>query len=359
MYKRAILGIVKEPHDHVRYKVRLLELRRLAEAIGINVVGEVIQSARKSSSARLFGRGKVEEIKQIVEERDADVFIVYNSMKPNQKLNLTNYLNIDVIDRYELTLLIFEQEAHDPIAKLQIEYAKLRLMVPLVKAMVAMRYRGHRPGFLAGGEYGYRRMLSLIRRRMAKLEKEIKARLKRKEERIKKIKRRFPIVCITGYYNAGKTTLFNALTGAAREVSDRPFTTLSPKYKPLERKGNRIMFVDTIGFVLDVDPRFIGSFQLNLLDMKYADLVLFLVSADDLPFVVTTKINQGLEFVPNENVLVVLNKIDLLEDMTPEEFMREVGYEGERIAISAKEKINLDKLLDKITEMIKRRRSSF
>ena len=353
MYKRAVLGILKEPHDHVRYKVRLLELRRLAEAIGINVVGEVIQSARKSTSAYLFGRGKVEEIKKIVEERDADVLIVYNTIKPNQKLNLMRILDIDVIDRYELTLLIFEQEAHDPIAKLQIEYAKLRLMIPLVKAMVALRYRGHRPGFLAGGEYAYRPTLSLIRRRLRKLEEEIRRRLKRKEERIQKIKKRFPIVCITGYYNAGKTTLFNALTGAAREVSDRPFTTLSPKYKPIERKGKQIMLVDTIGFVLDVDPRFIGSFQLNLLDMKYADLLLFLVSADDLPFVVATKINQGLEFVPNDNVLVVLNKIDLL-DVEPEVFMKEVGYEGDRIAISAKEKINLDKLLDKIVSLIRR-----
>ncbi len=348
-YKRAIVGIVKDPHDHLRYKIRLIEIKRLLESLGITVVGEVVQSLRKSTSAYLFGRGKVEEIREIMEERDADVLVTYNALKPNQKINLMRLLGKDVIDRYELTLMIFEREAQDYLAKLQIEYARLRIWKPLAKAMIALRYYGHRPGFLAGGEYGYRGMLRMINKRMKTLEREINERLKAKERRIKKIKERFPIVCITGYYNAGKTTLFNALTGASREVSDRPFTTLSPKYKPIYWK-REIMLVDTIGFVIDVDPRFIGSFQLNLLDIKYADLVLFLVSADDPAFVVRFKINQGLDFLPNKNAMIVLNKIDLIED--PREFMEAVGYEGKRIAISAKKKIGLERLLNAIVDEI-------
>jgi GTP-binding protein HflX len=161
------------------------------------------------------------------------------------------------------------------------------------------------------------------------------------------------LVCLVGCYNAGKTTLFNALTGAQMEVSDRPFTTLASKYARATNAG--MLFVDTIGFALGLDPELISAFQLNLDDMRHADVVLLLVDAADEPVLLGMKLRTALRIlrstgIDQRRILVVLNKADLAGARLETEAVPVVSKLGgmEWVAVSATTGENLDALVTRI-----------
>ena len=362
---RAVLCMLKtDVHDHFLWRVRMDELRRLVEALGYEVVGEFVQTRIKPYSKYLIGSGKVREIGKFVDEKDVDLVVFYNTLTSSQKLNLTRALGVEVIDRYEVTLRIFEEAASDELAKLQIEAARLAKLYPYFKLQASIRFKTERPFMRGMGEYAYHSKLRMLVRRMSRIRERI-SRLR--ERRISEIMKRrelgYPIVCIAGYYNAGKTSLFNVLTGSDREVSDRPFTTISAKYqRRYMPMGGFMLFVDTIGFVIDLDPELIESFELNLADMRYADVVLFLVDVSDEPSLVSLKLNHGLKLLRRVGVepsrtLVVFNKLDLVDEGHVEEVLEKVGatltgYSW--VMVSAKERVNIEELLDAIWEKILR-----
>jgi len=282
---KAILCMLKtNVHDHTFYRIRLDELRRLVESLGVEVVGEVVQSRFKPFSKYYVGSGKVKELARKSKSLGANMVIFYNILKSSQKLNLMKALGVEVIDRHELALEIFDQMASDRLSKLQIQAARLEKMEPFYKLQASINYREERPFFRAGGEYAFHGQLREISRAQARISKEIDRLMEEKKRRIFKRRRElgYPVVCIAGFYNAGKTSLFNALTGDNKTVSSRPFTTLSSKYqRRYIDHETTVLFIDTIGFMLDLDPRLIGSFKLNLLDMKSSDLVLLLLDLSD------------------------------------------------------------------------------
>jgi len=211
------------------------------------------------------------------------------------------------------------------------------------------------------GEYAFHSQLRELTRRQARTREQIEGLVKESRQRISKRRRLgYPTICIAGYYNAGKTSLFNALTGDSKPVSDRPFTTLSSKYqRRFIDTETSLLFIDTIGFVIDVDPRLIKSFELNLEDMRSADLVILLLEVTDPLLTLRIKLAEGIRLlreieVPREHIVVVFNKLDLAPGAA-ENLEKELGLDHYGLPwtmVSAKERTNLDGLLKLILDRL-------
>jgi GTP-binding protein HflX len=350
-------------HDHKVYRVRLDELKSLVEALGIEVVGEIVQTRYRPFERYCIGKGKVSEIRRQAEKRDVQLVVIYNLLKSSQKLALIQGTSCDVIDRYELTLEIFDQMASDNLSKLQIESAKLEKLAPFYKLAANQNFTHDRPFFHSGGEYAFRGQLREITRRQADIHEEIQGLMIEKRRQIDNRHRLgYPTICIAGFYNAGKTSLFNALTGEHKPVSNRPFTTLSSKYqKRYIDPETTVLFIDTIGFVLDLDHRLIKSFQLNFEDIRSANVVILLFEITDQPLTLKLKLGEGLSIlreigVPMERVILVFNKVDKAQSGTEAAIEEELGlshYDIPWTSVSANQRKNLKGLLDLISWKIK------
>jgi GTP-binding protein HflX len=348
-------------HDHQVYHLKLDELRHLVETLDIEVVGDVVQTRHHPFARYFFGSGKVKEVRRFVERHDCNIVIFYNILRSSQKLNLIRALGCDVVDRYEVTLEIFDKMASDNLSKLQIEAARLDKLAPFFKLEASLRYHNDRPFFRSMGEYAFHSQLRELTRRQARTREQIEGLVKESRQRISKRRRLgYPTICIAGYYNAGKTSLFNALTGDSKPVSDRPFTTLSSKYqRRFIDTETSLLFIDTIGFVIDVDPRLIKSFELNLEDMRSADLVILLLEVTDPLLTLRIKLAEGIRLlreieIPRERIVVVFNKLDLAPGAA-ENLEEELGLDHYGLPwtmVSAKERTNLDGLLKLILERL-------
>ncbi|NVM52149.1 MAG: GTPase HflX [Candidatus Helarchaeota archaeon] len=357
MKKRTVLCFLKiKVHDHWEFQLKIAELKRLVVSMDYQVVDTVIQQRIKKHSRYLMGKGKVEEIKEIVETYGVDTIIFYNVLTSKQNYNLTNELQCEVKDRYDLILEIFELQSSDIVSKKQITLAQMLKTFPKYKIQAHKKYRTEHAQFRSSGEFAYHSKIRAHDKRVAKIRKELEA---LKEKKLKEIASRkrgqfpFKTICISGYYNTGKTTLFNALTGAEKPVSDRPFTTLSSKYKHLKDRQSKIILIDTIGFVYDIDPTLINSFELQILDMQNAEKVLYLISLDDPLFDIIKKFHYGLELfhdigVVKSRIIVVFNKIDLSTDEQIKKLLENLDNslnEFPYTVISAKTSKNLNSLI--------------
>ena len=361
MLTRALIAMLRrDVHDHVRWPIQLEEFLNLVEAAGLEVIETVLQTRMQVHGGYLFGRGKVSEIAGLVELEDIEVVAVYNVLTSMQKFNLQRKLDVPVLDRYEVVLQVFEQEARDRVSQLQLELAALQKSYPYVKVTESERLLRERPTRRGGrgpGEYAYHAQLRGLRKRIAKVTKEL---VRYREEHRRRMRRRrelgVPMVCLVGCYNAGKTSLFNVLTGAEKEVSARPFTTLASKWS---MAGNpELFFVDTIGFALDLDPELISAFQLNLDDMRSADIVLLVVDASDTMQLLEMKIQSSLEIlretgIDESRIIVVLNKADIIETQQTETVIAfiEHTYELPTVLVSAETESNLDELTLRIRKL--------
>jgi GTP-binding protein HflX len=354
-------------HDHRVFRLKLDELGRLVETLGIEVVGDIVQSRHRPLSKYHIGSGKVREVKGYVKKHDINIVVFYNILRSSQKLNLIRALGVDVVDRYEVTLEIFDKMASDNLSNLQIEAARLEKLAPFFKLQANLRYHNDRPFFRSMGEYAFHSQIRELTGRQARIREEIESLLKEKRQRISKRERLgFPTICISGYYNAGKTSLFNALTGDSKPVSDAPFTTLSSKYqRRFIDYQTTLLFIDTIGFVIDLDPHLIRSFELNLEDLRRANLVILLLDISDPPLTLRIKLNEGIRLlremdIPKERIIVVFNKIDLrpeTAETTVEELYIE-RYDLPWIMVSALSRENLDELLELLTSRLREQEDS-
>jgi GTP-binding protein HflX len=361
---RAIICMLKtNVHDHTLYRVKLDELRSLVESLGIEVVGEVVQSRYRPFAKYHIGSGKVKEVRRKKRRLDANLVIFYNILRSSQKLNLMMALSCEVIDRYELTLEIFDQMASDTLSKLQIQAARLEKQAPFYKLQASINLREDRPFFRAGGEYAFHGKMREITRNQARINEEIDKLMEEKSQRIWKRKNElgFPVICIAGFYNAGKTSLFNTITGDTKPVSNRPFTTLSSKYqRRFIDYETTVLFIDTIGFMLDLDPRLIQSFKLNLLDIRSSDIVILLFDLTDSMLMLKLKISEGIRLlrqigVDRSRVILVFNKLDEAPDKGDriEDELELERYDIPWITVSAHEKTNLQELLQLIAKRVK------
>jgi GTP-binding protein HflX len=361
---RALIAMLRrDVHDHVKWPIQLEEFLSLVEAAGLEVVETVLQTRMQAHGGHFFGRGKVAEIAGLVELEDIEVVAVYNVLTSMQKFKLQRKFNVPVLDRYEVVLQVFGQEARDRVSQLQLELATLQKSYPYVKVTESERLLRERPARRGGrgpGEYSYHAQLRGLRKRIAKVTTEL---VRHREEHQRRMRKRrelgVPMVCLVGCYNAGKTSLFNVLTGADKEVSARPFTTLASKWSMAENP--ELFFVDTIGFALNLDPELISAFQLNLDDMRGADIVLLVVDSSDNMQLLQMKMQSSLEILQetgiNEfRIIVVLNKADIIEREQAEAVIDfiENTHSLPTVLVSAETESNLDELTKRIRKVFDR-----
>jgi GTP-binding protein HflX len=349
-------------HDHVVYRLKLGELRSLVETLDIEVVGDLVQSRHRPFAKFHVGSGKVKDIRRFVRRHNVNIVVFYNYLRSSQKLNLIRAIGVDVVDRYEVTLEIFDKMSSDSLSKLQIEAARLKKLTPYFKLEANLRYHNDRPFFRSMGEYAFHGQMRELTRRQARIRREIERLVKVNRQRIKnRDDLGYPSICIAGYYNAGKTSLFNALTGDDKLVSDRPFTTLSSKYqKRYLDHETTLLFIDTIGFVIDVDPNLIKSFELNLEDMRNADLLILLLDISDPILTLRIKLAEGIRLlrqleIPRERIIVVFNKVDLEPELSDEigEELRMSSLGLPWTVVSAKSRTNINELFNIIRMRLK------
>ena len=295
---------------------RLSELKLLTLSAGASVEA-VVQGRRAAPDAKLFaGSGKVQEIAEALRAHQADIVIFNHSLAPAQQRNLERELQCMVIDRTALILDIFAQRARSHEGKLQVELAQLEhLATRLVRGWTHLERQKGGIGLRGPGEKQLetdRRLLGhrvkVLKARLAQLEKQRKVRRRSRE------RRDVLTVSLVGYTNAGKSTLFNALTKAGAYAADQLFATLDTTSRRLYVGGESVVLSDTVGFIRDLPHALVAAFQATLEETAQADLLLHVVDAasedrdDQIAAVNAVLAELGAADVPQ---ILVWNKIDL------------------------------------------------
>jgi GTP-binding protein HflX len=291
------------------------ELEELASSAGYTVIFEVIQRRERPEATTFVGRGKIEELKLILAARPIDMLLIDGVLKPSQHFNLESSLKVECIDRVRLVLNIFTTRANDRESKLQVERAKLQYEMPLLKEWIHSAKAGEHPGFLGGGEYAVDVYYDLIKKRIKKIEEELKAiNQSHVIRRGQRQKRGQALISLAGYTNAGKSALLNVLTGGAVLVENRMFSTLSTTTRRIKDINRTILITDTIGFLDDLPTFVIEAFKNTIEEIFTADLVLLTVDSSESRDEIKRKILTSKKILyPDlspEKVILVLNKID-------------------------------------------------
>jgi GTP-binding protein HflX len=282
--RAALVGLLSGPSRQFDAEHSLDELAGLAAAAGARVVLRVLQERPKPDPATFLGSGKAEALAWSCDEVGADVVIFDNELSPAQLRNLERVLNRKVVDRTQLILDIFARRARTREGKLQVELAQLKYLMPrLVGSGAAMSRLGGGIGTRGPGETKLETDRRRIRHRISMLSKDIDAvRRRRSQLRERRHKSAVPTVALVGYTNAGKTTLFNALTGGGAVASDALFVTLDPLIRKVRLPDRRELLVsDTVGFIERLPHSLVAAFRATLEEVAAADLLLHVIDASD------------------------------------------------------------------------------
>lgn len=352
--ERVILvGVSTGDHDDTEQS--LDELGDLVKTAGALAVGKVIQNREAMHPGTYVGKGKIDEIKELLWEVDATGIVCDDELSPAQMNNLTEMLETKVMDRTLVILDIFAGRASTSEGKIQVELAQLRYrQSQLTGAGKALSRLGGGIGTRGPGEKKLEIDRRLIKDRIAQLNRELKD-VKRHRELTREQRKRnhVPVVAIVGYTNAGKSTLLNTLTDAGILEEDQLFATLDPTTRNLKLpSGQEILLTDTVGFIRKLPHHLIEAFRSTLEEAKYADIILHVVDASNLQmdeqmFVVYETL-QRLE-VMNKPVITAFNKMDRVgEAITVRDFQAD-----KIVQISAKSGENLGQLYDAIEEILR------
>ncbi len=323
----------------------------MARTLGYDVVMRITQ-VRAQDPRYNIGPGKVEELARIVKELDVKKVIFFNELKPSQVFNLQEKLGVEVVDRFQLILEIFAQHAGSREAKMQIELARLKYELPRMREWIRRAKMRELPGFTRGpGGYQIDFHYRAIVKRISKIQRELEE-IRRRKQLQRRVRTRvgLPVVVLTGYTNAGKTTLFNRLAKESKPVSNAPFSTLATVTRLVDVYGRKILLSDTIGFIDALPPLLIESFYTTLEELVYADLLLLVVDASEESSEIKRKLEASLKALSEVGVLdkptiVVLNKIDRISEEELEKRIESVKlYYRDVVAISAKRGIGIEEL---------------
>ncbi|MBF0351583.1 MAG: GTPase HflX [SAR324 cluster bacterium] len=351
-----LLSLHLPTQTHEDVTISLDELESLARTMGFNVKGRVTQSRSHIDSATYFGKGKLEEIKLLIEQEALELIIVNAQLSPNQNRNLEKYFKCSVIDRTFIILTIFEKHAQTREAKLQIGLAHAEYLLPRLVGMWQHldRERGGINASRGTGETQIEKDRQMLRQRIARLREE----LKHVEEERKTQKKRRASNCLNvslvGYTNAGKSTIMNGLTDSHLLVEDKLFATLESTTRVLEDKSRpQILLSDTVGFIRNLPHELVASFRSTLEMVNDADLLLNVVDAsgeyeDHIQTTLSVLAEIDCKSVP---ILTVFNKTDLISPL--EQAMLQKKY-PEAILVSAEHQ-QLDELRQKILKFFEKR----
>jgi len=328
----------------------LAEFRELVSSAGGEVVAEVFQRRSRPEPATLIGAGKVEEISGIAASVEADLVLFDHDLSPTQLRNLAAALPCRVLDRTQLILDIFARHARTSEGKLQVELAQLEYMLPrLTGKGKAMSQLGGGIGTRGPGETKLETDRRRIQSRIDYVKDELDAvRRVRKQQRQRREAVPVPTVALVGYTNAGKSTLFNQLTGAQVLQSSRMFATLDPKLRALELPSRRkILLSDTVGFIRNLPHTLVTSFRATLEEVAQAEVLLHIRDAastyGDEQKSQVEKVLGELECLGKPRI-EVLNKIDLLGEHERQGLL-DRSRAGAEVAVSARTGQGIDGLL--------------
>lgn len=338
-------------------KEDLLELQLLVSSAGVNAI-DVVTGSRQAPQVRYFvGSGKAEEIANAVRAHQADVVIFNHSLSPSQERNLEALCKCRVLDRTGLILDIFAQRARTHEGKLQVELAQLRHMsTRLIRGWTHLDKQKGGIGLRGPGESQLETDRRLLRARIKAILRRLdKVQKQREQGRRSRVRAEIPTVSLVGYTNAGKSTLFNAMTQSDVYVADQLFATLDPTLRKIQLQdvGSAIL-ADTVGFIRHLPHDLIAAFKATLQETQQANLLLHVVDYSDDHFQENTKqVNEVLEEIEADDIqqLMVCNKIDRMDGVSAKIDRNEAGMPI-RVWLSAQQGLGIDLLLSAITECL-------
>lgn len=354
-HRIAVLVSVPDPTRKLGKEQALDELKGLAKTAGVRVVGTLVQNRGKPHPSTCLGKGKLEELKELVEATGAELIIFDNNLTPAQGRNLEQETNRIIVDRSELILDIFASHARTKESKLQVELAQLQYTRTRLKRMWTHleRIDGGIGASKGPGEKQIETDRRLINHRITELKSQLKE-IELRRERLVLQRDGHALVSIVGYTNAGKSTLMNALTGADVLIANQLFATLETRTRkwPIPGMGS-VLLSDTVGFVRDLPHELVASFRSTLEEAKHADLLLHVVDASnpeaEQQAETVVQVLDEIGINATETILV-LNKIDAASDQSLLDVLRSKFPIS--VSVSAVDKVGLDQLADKVSEIL-------
>lgn len=337
----------------------LAELRTLAESAGAQVVGEILQRRDRPDPATLIGAGKLEEIAGAAASVNADILLFDHDLSPSQQRNIEKIIQRRVIDRTQLILDIFARHARTREGQLQVELAQLHYMMPrLAGHGIEMSQLGGGIGTRGPGETQLETDRRRIARRVRHVEQQIEnVRRIRTQQRQRRESAPVATVALVGYTNAGKSTLFNALTRARVLSSPKMFATLDPTIRGVDLPSKRkVLLSDTVGFIRNLPHTLVSAFRATLEEVQRASLILHVSDASSrLSAEQDAQVEIVLKELEAENkpCLRVMNKVDLLDEEVAKSLQADAAREDSKaVYVSAIEGTGLKTLLERIDKMI-------
>jgi len=334
------------------------ELKSLAESAGYTVVGKVEQ-VRAPDPRYQVGYGKIKEIAELVKATGAQKIIFDNPLRPVQAYNIAKETGVEAIDRFQLILEIFARRASTTEAKLQIQLARLKYELARAKEKVRLAKMGEQPGFMGLGAYEADVYYEAVKRQIQTvMEKLRKIRRKRLLHRERRAELGFPSISLAGYTNAGKSSLFAALTEEEVPIDNALFTTLSTTTRLVKFSRKKFLLTDTVGFIDRLPITLIEAFRSTLEETIYSDLILLVVDVSEPPATVEKKLKVCLETINRIDasgipIITALNKIDLISgDELQQKMDMLKDMAPKPVPVSALYRLNLDQLKEEITRTL-------
>lgn len=353
--KERVILVAVATSDNDDTVQSLDELEELVQTAGAETVAKVIQNRERIHPGTYIGKGKIEEIQGIIYSLEVDTVICDDELSPAQNYNLEEALDVKVIDRTVLILDIFAKRASTSEGKLQVELAQLRYRAShLIGGRSGLSRLGAGIGTRGPGEQKLEADRRIIKERITQVRRELENVKQTRELTRKKRQENFvPVVAITGYTNAGKSTLLNKLTGAGVLSEDKLFATLDPVTRRLSlENGGEMLFTDTVGFIRKLPHHLIQAFRSTLEEAKYADIILHVADCSNPDIdsqMYTVYDTLGKLGIGDKKIVTAFNKIDLFDG--------DVNFKDLRadktVKISAKNGTGIEKLLDVLAETAK------
>ncbi|ASL27911.1 ribosome rescue GTPase HflX [Azotobacter chroococcum] len=333
------------------------EFQELARSAGADVVAFVGVARHQPSAKYLIGTGKVDELHDLVRTEQAELVIFNHILTPSQERNLERAFECRVLDRTGLILDIFAQRARTHEGKLQVELAQLEHMsTRLVRGWTHLERQKGGIGLRGPGETQLENDRRLLRVRIRQIRQRLeKVRSQREQARRGRRRAEIPLVSLVGYTNAGKSTLFNALTASEVYAANQLFATLDPTLRRLELDDlGALVLADTVGFIRHLPHKLVEAFRATLEESSNSDLLLHVIDAHEpermaqIEQVMAVLGEIGADSLP---ILEVYNKLDLLEGMEPQ-IQRDADGKPQRVWVSARDGRGLDLLRQAIAELL-------
>ncbi|BCU67379.1 GTPase HflX [Sulfolobales archaeon HS-7] len=294
-----------------------VEAKALVSTLNYKIIREY-KIGEKNNPKYFISEDKIKQINSDM----PDVVVIFDTLKPRQLINLSLQLkNIRILDKIQLLLEIFALHAGAKEAKLQIELAKLKYEVPLLRDQIRRSKLGEQQGPFGGGKYELEALLKYHKRRISRLNNELQRIKTVTTLRLEKLKERgLPQVTILGYTNVGKTSIFNVLSGLNKKVDNSMFTTMSPKRASIDINGAKAVLVDSVGFIMSIPPQIIEAFHVTLSEAKFSDALILVIDASS-DIQIFTKMFMGSINIMRQiglsgkPLLLLLNKIDITRDI--------------------------------------------